>query len=285
MPVKVEPITAGELPAVGRFLHANLNERVAAEDWERAVQVPWKVPAPNHGFLLRDGQTVAGVYLAFYSERMIDGRTERFCNLAAWCVLPEYRFHGPRLLKALLGQDGYHFTDLSPSGNVPTINERLGFEFLDTSTALIPNLPWPSMPGRARVSKDPVTIEDRLGPAERQLYRDHAGAAAARHVILSRGDRSCYVIFRRDRRKGLPLFASVLYASDPVLLRELIRPFTRHLLLRHGIPATLAELRIIGGRPRWSVLLESPRPKMFRSPELAAWQIDNLYSELVCVAW
>ena len=30
----------------------------------------------------------------------------------------EHRFHSLRLLKALLAQDGYHFTDLSPSGNV-----------------------------------------------------------------------------------------------------------------------------------------------------------------------
>ena len=58
---------------------------------------------------------------------MIDGRVERFCNLGAWCVLPEHRFHALRLLKALLAQDGYHFTDLSPSGNVVGLNERLGF--------------------------------------------------------------------------------------------------------------------------------------------------------------
>ena len=53
--------------------------------------LPWKVDAPNHGFMLRDGQRVVGAYLAFYSERLIAGRMERFCNLGAWYVLPEYR--------------------------------------------------------------------------------------------------------------------------------------------------------------------------------------------------
>ena len=76
--------------------------------------VPWKVDAPNHGFMLRDGQRVVGVQLAFYSERLVAGRAERFCNLGAWCVLPEYRFHSIRLLMAVLAQDGYHFTSLSP---------------------------------------------------------------------------------------------------------------------------------------------------------------------------
>jgi hypothetical protein len=63
------------------------------------------------------------------------------------------------------------------------------------------------------------------------------------------------------------------------------RRFARHLLFRHRTPATLAEERIVGFRPRPSLRLRSPRRKMFRSPSLAPAQIDYLYSELVCVAW
>jgi hypothetical protein len=36
-------------------------------------------------------------------------------------VLPQYRFYSLRRLKALLDQDGYHFTDLTPSRNVIAI--------------------------------------------------------------------------------------------------------------------------------------------------------------------
>ena len=104
-------------------------------------------------------------------------------------------------------------------------------------------------------------------------------------VVLIRGDEWCYVVFRRDRRKGLPLFASVLYVSNPALFRAMARPFARHLLIRHGALATLAEDRIVGYRPRPSLRLRSPRRKMFRSPSLAPSQIDYLYSELVCVSW
>jgi hypothetical protein len=284
--VQLSPITDADIPVVAAFLHNHLNRRVPAEAWASAMRVPWKVDAPNHGFMLRVGEAVVGTYLAFYSERLIDGRPERFCNLAAWCVLPEHRFHGPRLLKALLAQDGYHFTDLSPSGNVVAINKRLGFEQLDTTTALVPNLPWPSWPGRRyAIRTDPAAIEETLAGSDLDIYRDHAGTAAARHAVLSRGDRSCYVIFRRDRRKRLPWFASLLYVSDPVLFQEMGRRFGRHLLLRHGILATLAEVRVVRHRPRWSVLLASARPKMFRSERLAADQVDNLYSELTCVAW
>lgn len=285
MTVELAPVTNADAAAVADFLHANLNARVPASAWRRAMSVPWKVEAPNHGFMLRDGERIVGAHLAFYSERPVAGRMERFCNLGAWCVLPDFRFHSVRLLKALLAQDGYHFTDLSPSGNVVPLNARLNFQPLDTSTALVPNLPWPWLPWRTRISADPNVIESTLAGAELELYRDHMHAAAARHLVLIRGHESCYVMFRKVRRKDLPIFAAVLYVSNPGLFHRAAAPFTRHLLLRHGTLATLAELRIVGKQPRLSRMLRSPRPKMYRSSGLAATQIDDLYSELVCLPW
>jgi hypothetical protein len=285
MTVELSPITDADVPMVADFLHEHLNQRVPASAWVGALQVPWKVAAPNHGFLLREAGAVVGAYLAFYSERPVDGRPERFCNLGAWCVLPSHRFQSLRLLKALLAQDGYHFTDLSPSGNVVPLNVRMGFAFLDTATALVPNLPWPTLSSRTRVSSDPRVLERDLAGPELKLYRDHADAAAARHLLISRGARTCYVVFRRDRRKGLPLFASILHVGDPEVFIRSWRDVSRHLLLRHGVLCTLAELRVVGRVPRWAVPLSSGRPKMFRSRRLEAAQIDNLYSELTCVPW
>jgi hypothetical protein len=283
--IQVAPIAHGDVRRAAEFLHAQLNTRVSVDDWAGAVDVPWDVERPNAGFMLLDGDDVVGVQLAFYSERILNGSRERFCNLGAWCVLPRYRFHGLRLLKAVLRQEGYHFTDLSPSGNVVGINEKLSFRFLDTTTALVPNLPWPTVPGRGRIISDRELIERTISGADLELYRDHASTAAARHVVLTRGDEWCYVVFRRDRRKGVPLFASVLYVSNPALFRAMARRFARHLLIHHRALAMLAEERIVGYRPRPSLTLRSHRRKMFRSPNLAPAQIDYLYSELVCVAW
>ena len=94
------------------------------------------------------------------------------------------------------------------------------------------------------------------------------------------------MIFRKDWRQGLPVFATVLYASDPELLTELMRPFGRHLLLRHGLAVTLLERAVVPSRPRLSFAIrDNPHVKMFRSPTLEAAQVDYLYSELVCVSW
>jgi hypothetical protein len=285
MAITLAPITDADAGRVGKFLHTHLNPDVPAEDWARSIDVPWTVDRPNGGFMLLDGDEVVGANLAFYSERMISGRIERFCNLGAWCVLPEHRFHSLRLLRALLAQDGYHFTDLSPSGNVIGVNERLGFRFLDTGGALVPALPVPSLAGRRVVSADPGVIERTLTGDELTLYRDHASTAAARHLILIAGDEHCYVVFRKDRRKRIRAFASILHVSNPALFRQMAGQLGRHLLVHHGVLAMLVEERVAPERPRHALPLRSRRRKMFRSARLEPAQIDYLYSELVCVSW
>ena len=277
--VELTPITDADISDVADFLRANMNPKVP---WDRACVPPWKVDAPNHGFMLREGRRVVGVLLAFYSERLVNGRAERFCNLGAWNVLPEYRFHSLRLIQAVLAQKGYHFTSFTPMDRTKAILTRLKFTPLDTSAALIPNLPWPTLPGRTRISAKPDVIERTLAGAELELYRDHAQALAARHLVLTRGRDSCYIVYRLARARGLS-YAILLHVSNPDLFHRALLPLTRHLLLRHRLVATLGELRIMA-RPPLSVK-HNAWPKMYRSASLEPGEIDDLYSELACVPW
>jgi hypothetical protein len=283
--VAVMPITEADVPRVARFLHANMNARVPVERWVGALDAAAFAAAPNAGFMLVDGDDIVGAHLAFYSERIIDGNPERFCNLGAWCVLPGHRFHGIRLLKALLRQPGYHFVDFSPSGNVVAINARLGFRHLDARTRLVPHLPWPW--GRSvQIISDPAAIEALLVGDELKFFRDHARAQAARHLVLKQGDDVCYVIFRHERWKRVPRFVSILYVSNPPVFQRLTRRFSRHMFLHHRALGTLAEDRIVKQRPQGpSFRIQAPRPRMFRSETLQPHDIDYLYSELTYLAW
>jgi hypothetical protein len=283
---RLSPIMSADVPEVARFLTEHLNQRVTAERWTRALSVPWASEQPNHGFHLRDADgAVVGAYLAYYSQQRVDGRLEQFCNLGAWCVLPDHRAQGVRLLTRLLGQDGLHFTDFSPSGNVIELNRRLKFLDLDTTTDLFANSPLPARPGAARVSADPDTLRGILSPDELALYRDHRRAAAARHLVVRTPREHCYVVFRRDTRKHVRAFGSVLHVSNPELFRAEAGRVATHLLTRHGIAATLVERRVSGGPLRRATVLSRSRPKMFRSPSLAPEQVRYLYSELTCLAW
>jgi GNAT superfamily N-acetyltransferase len=291
--VRTRKIVSDDLVDVGSFLHAHLNRRLSAATWTVSIVPPWqgttRDPDDAYGHLLEDDGRIVGVQLVFSSRRDLGSGPVTIRNLGALCVLPAYRGQSIRLLRmAMAGRDN-HLTDLSPSGAVVALNERFGFTGLDTATALVPALPGRSsrrgFPGRTHVVSDPDRIAHCLDGRDLEIYRDHRDARASHHVVLERGRESCYVMWRRDRRKRLPVFASVLYTSDPAVLHSLFPALSRHLLLRHGIPAVLAELRVVGLRPRSSIMLNSPRPKMFRSRTLPESAIDYLYSELTCVAW
>lgn len=279
--VEMSPIAVEDLPAVAEFLRVNLNDLVP---WNQAcASMPWTVAAPNHGFMLRDGHRVVGALLALYSERLVAGRPERFCNLGSWCVLPDYRSWSISLLQAVLGQEHYTFTVLTPDAGSQEILAWLGFGVLDTEAAVIPHLPSPVLPGQTKVSADPTVIAGTLTGQQLALYRDHEKALAARHLVLIRGEDTCYVIWRKATYGRKPV-AQLLHVGNPGLFHRSVLPLTRHLLVRHRLVATVAELRLVKRKPYMAVTYDG-WPKMYRSSGLAAEQIDYLYSELVCVPW
>lgn len=277
--VQLAPITDADVADVAEFLHVHHNSRVP---WRLAFSaVPWSVQAPNHGFLLRDAGRVVGTLLALYSERLVAGRTERFCNLGSWCVLPDYRSSSLSLLDALLAQEEFHFTVLSPNEGSQEILAWLKFRPMNSSAVVVPHVPLPT-PGRTLVVDYPPSIEKLLAPADLVLYRDHVRASAARHLVIVREARSCYVMYRESRHTSGARLAVLLRVSDPDVFHQALIPLTRHLLLRHGLVATIADLPLITRKPRLAITVQR-RPRMYRSATLSPEQIDELYSELVCV--
>lgn len=281
----VRPITQADVAAVSDFLHGHLNARVPAQAWARLLTPPWPSPADDRGFqLVHDGRIV-GAYAAVYSTREHGGRRIQVCNLAAFCVLEEYRSRSLLLIRAMLKQKEYVFTDLSPSGNVVAMNERLGFQRLDTATRLTANIGWPKRRG-IRISQDADAIARTLAGDDARVFVDHREAPAAQHVVVVSGERYAYLMFRTDRRKRLPLFVTPLYVGgDQRLLERAWGAVASRLLLTHGLVATLAERRVLGFAPRLGIDLKHPRAKMFRGDGVAPTDVDYLYSELTLVRW
>ncbi|HWK76498.1 hypothetical protein [Microbacterium sp.] len=283
--VEVLPIADADAAAVARFLHDELNPAVTVVSWSRLLRPPWADASPNRGWMLKDGDRIVGAYAAVYSRRPVGGVEVTVCNLAAYCVLEDYRMHSVRLIRALLKARDYMFTDLSPSGNVVAMNERLGFTRLDTATKLVINPPW--VHGRdVRVSGDAVAIARVLRGPDAQVHRDHRDAAAARHVLVQSGDEYAYLVFRAHTLKRLRLFALPLYVGGSRdLLRREWRAVRSHLLMRHGLPFTLAEKRILGFTAGFGRVLAAPRARMVRGTGIPAADVDYLYSELALVNW
>lgn len=282
---EVLPIGDDDIDAAAAFLHRQLNRAVPEAAWRALLAPPWPADAPNHGFQLVTADGIVGVYAAVYARRELPTGPAQVCNLAAFCVLESYRADSLRLVRALLRQPGYEFTDLSPSGNVVALNERLGFRRLDTATRICANPP--ALPRRGvRVTGDHGILAARLRGEDAVVHRDHRSAAAARHVLVFDDDAYAYVIVRRDRRRRLPLFATTLYAGgDRAFLEHHWPLVASHLLLRHGIAFMLAERRILGFVPRFGRDQRTPRAKMLRSAVLDPDRLDYLYSELALMQW
>ena len=112
-------------------------------------------------------------------------------------------------------------------------------------------------------------------------------------------------MFRQRWWRRVPVFAAILHVSNPELFQRATGPLARYLLVRHRVVVTVAELRtsashafgpaaapkaIAGKHDPWLIREYARRyhgtipPKMYRSASLEPAQIDELYSELVCVA-
>lgn len=281
--VTISPISDRDLDEVSRFLKQNMEPERELEFWQRVSSPPWSQQGPNHGFLLKVGGRIVGAYLAYYSERESAGQTFRLCNLGTWCVDPEHRFHSIRLLRAILAQEGYSFTDFTPSKRVVAINRRLGFTVLEGTriTAHVAALQVKGWRGaRVLTGEEAQRCLDELGQGT--TLRDHQGVPGIEHAVLTDGKQACHLIFRNQRRHGIKL-SLLLYASDPRLLRRHSVRLAWHLLKRHGAALILAEQRVAAGLCRLRKELGEPSPRMLLSAGISSDEVDYLYSEMVCL--
>lgn len=281
--LSTDPILEGDLPAVGEFLHRNLNGRIEAQEWARSVHHPWCNSRPNFGVQLRDGERIVGVFLAIYSERLVAGKPERFCNPHSWCVLSEYRRQGIGLVLRLIRQPGYHFSMLTPNSKVAEIFRGLGFKDLRAEMVLFAN--WPSFralaPG-AVIASDPGAIAVRLPAPVRRDYELHRGISWLEFVVFGRGDDLCLTVYKRALWKRLPC-ARLIHVSDAGAFERHVALLRHFLLLRKRLLVSQVELRFIGHAPRLAIHRVRTQAKLFLSPSLDDGQVLDLYSELAAL--
>lgn len=271
----LEPITEATLPEFAAFLTTHLNPAISAATWEASFRKQWTATAPNYGFLLRDQTAIGGAIGAFYAERVIRDQTLRFCNISSWCVLDAYRSQSMRLAMAILAQEGWQFTDFSPTQVVAGTLRFLKFKPLDDRQAVVFNLPGGFLGGRVLDQPDAI-LAALKGPAL-AAYRDHAEFPWLNHLALGQATDFCHVIYKRRIFKGLPA-AEILHFSDPALFERHLGRLRRYFLGR-GIATTLVECRRLNQQPWPSKVRSGFNPKLYLSATLGDDDIDYLYSE------
>jgi hypothetical protein len=275
----IEPITDDNLPEFAAFLADNMPAKRSTTDWITGLKTAWAGDRPNYGFLMKDEGRVVGGIGAYYAERVIRGKVEKFCNITSWCVQDSHRKFSMQLAMNVVKQDGYHFTDFSPTKVVAGVLQFLKFASLEDGVAVIPCLPLPSLSGR--VIDDPAEIEKVLDASQLTVWRDHVQFPWLKHLVFGRPGQWCYLIYKKGHFKGLSS-SRIIYLSDQ-------EAFTRHFTLLswyffwRGVMTTHVEQRALKAMPRLAMVRTGFNPKQFLSTTLSASDIDYLYSESVAL--
>ncbi len=273
-------VTPADVDALSSFLHETVNPAITASQWRALFEYGWDHDRPALGHVLVDGMRIVGFIGTVLSNRRIDGKIERFCNLSTWFVLPGYRNAALPLLLAAVGRTDETLTGLTPTKEAGKIYDWLGFRALDTGKlALLPFLNLRSLLARepVRILTDRTLVREVLRSSDRVFFEDHSPYACG-HFVVASPTSYAYVITKRRKKRGFP-FSEVLYCSDIELFIAHLERIKWAVLRQERTVAVMIDRRLLRGRRPVGVTIR--RPTLFKSKTLDAAEIDNLYSELV----
>jgi hypothetical protein len=250
--------------------------------WHKLFTYQWGRHENYCGLALKDNDKVVGFIGMIFSQRRIDDKVEKFCNLAAWFVREEYRGQAIALLFPLFSMRNYTITDLTPAKKVYRIQNKLGLKDLDVKGRIL--LPI----GRRlfqpkytplQMTHDLATIESELDGQNRKIFHDHKPYQCY-HFLATEADRYCYLIYTKLKRR-LP-YAHIHYISNLDLFELVYRDIRKAILSHSSAYFLLIDSRLVNNRRLpLSLCLPFRTPKQYMSSRLEPEQIDNLYSELV----
>jgi hypothetical protein len=279
----LRPVLPEDIDAVGQFLHEHLNKRITPQTWAGSMRHRWAAEQPNHGMqLFNDQGQRVGALLAVYSDQLINGKTERFCNPHSWCVLDDYRHASISLVLGVIKQRGYQFTMFTPNPKVAQVFTGLRFKLLDDGLFYFPNLPrpWPAGAG-SFVEARQDRIASRLQGAALAEFEAHRQIPWLRFVAFGKPGEACLVIYKVGRWKKMAC-ARLVHVSDAALFARHGHLLRAHLLGR-GMPVARIESRFLDQAPPLAYRTRRLQPKLALTRNLADSQVRDVYSELMAL--
>lgn len=278
---QIRAATPADVEPVAQLLAEGF-PRTSVAFWRGMLAYPWLPAAdkPDLGVLLAVDGEVQGFFGAIYSDRLVNGRRERFCNVFGIYVREAHRRHAMPLIAALVRRPGLTFLNLTPAAAVVPIFTRFGFVPAAARRIEVALTPRAILRGRGGVR---VLTDDEVTPAtlDAEAYRihaDHFGRSFTRTVVEV-GGRTCLLMSKRTYVAGRRWPVVELYhASDRALLREHFDQVALRLLSVHKATALRAEEQVLGFVPPGATFHEATT--LYKSDGVPASAIDGLYSEL-----
>lgn len=256
------------------------------DDWRSIFDYKWDKEEEYCGYGLFDGKEIVGFIGLIFSSRVIEDKTEHFCNMTSLIVKEQYRDYSLFLIRPILQLKNYTITGITPSGAVYHILKQLGFEELDSRLkALLPLKifkPSRDMDGIS-LTQDKSLIEKKLKGEVLRIFQDHLPYQCD-HLLAYNSDSLCYVIYTRIEKTKLP-YCHIQYISDLSLFSEYSMMIRSEIAKDGRTPFVLVDSRLVKGtKLPFSYILPFRWRRLYKSSGLKPAQIDNLYSENILLS-
>lgn len=278
MNVEFREFRTEDLPAVGEFLNRVEPSRDPVS-WQKAIVPCWPWDGDVFGQMLVIDGVLSGVVCQLQCRRRYGEKIRTGCNIASWYVLPELqgKGFGVQLLGAALSNGDWVYTNQTPEPYTINAFKRVGFEVIDTTEWIIPNVPrW-----RRGDFVEASDIAGHLSGEALKNFTAHAELPSVGHVgLMGPDDTFCHIAFVRSRWHKLSV-ARIIYASNYEALTQCIPAFSHIALMHYGLLLTAIEKRRCAKRPEMAIADRWKDPILYRGDGIHPDQIDSLYCEVV----
>jgi len=264
----------------------NFNDtRIKKENYRDIFIDHWQQNENYAGYMLSDKGKAVGFIGLIFSEREIDGATEKFCNISSWIVDVEYRSVNHLLLLPLLKLKTHTLTNFSPTAEVHKILSKMGFRDFSTQRRVIYPIPaLKTFSSKCRLVTDRDEISNELQSVNKKIFDDHS-QFNCHHLLMKTKQGQCYILFNiisvrlKENSEKWSQVVQIHHISSADIFIEFIAKITVKLFLKYKAQALIVNENLINDAViPFSVKI--PNLMLYKSSKVSEKNIDTLYSEL-----
>jgi hypothetical protein len=200
-------ISESDLDAVGDLLTRGFVYR-SREYWMRGLrrQSARAIPAgtPRYGYMIENQGVPVGCLLLIYSNKIIDGTAETFCNVSSWYVDPPFRNQAALFAAMTQKRKDVTYFNITPAEPTWPILEAQGFEAY--CRGLYFSVPLFSRSERGimieQVAPDTPSVKN-LSDADLAMLKRHAEYGCLSLVCHTAHEALPFVFFPLRKRRGI----------------------------------------------------------------------------------